>query len=108
MSFDSKKMIKEVGLPYVDTRANRVASMRPGELVRSFVTMRRVFGTIHKESPEVQESTTCCYAVQDKAWVSDPDGAPWEVYTVLADVPEESDFECATECCTPVVQSIQE
>jgi len=37
--------------------------------------------------PEVQESTTCCYAVQDKAWVSDPDGTPWEVYTVLADAP---------------------
>ena len=28
---------------------------------------------------------TCCYAVQDKVWVDDPDGAPWEVYTVLAD-----------------------
>ena len=25
--------------------------------------------------------------VQDKAWVNDPDGAPWEVYTVLADAP---------------------
>jgi hypothetical protein len=37
--------------------------------------------------PDVQESTTCCYAVQDKAWVNDPDGAPWEVYTVLADAP---------------------
>lgn len=36
-------------------------------------------------APDVQESTTCCYAVQDKAWVSDPDGAPWEVYTVLED-----------------------
>src|SRR5579864_4034132 len=23
--------------------------------------------------PDVQESTTCCYALQDKAWVSDPD-----------------------------------
>ena len=40
--------------------------------------------------PEVQESTTCCYAVQDKAWVNDPDGAPWEVYTVLADAPAET------------------
>jgi catechol 2,3-dioxygenase-like lactoylglutathione lyase family enzyme len=59
-------------------------------------------------SPEVQESTTCCYAVQDKAWVSDPDGAPWEVYTVLADAPEESDVGCATECCAPAGQSIQE
>jgi catechol 2,3-dioxygenase-like lactoylglutathione lyase family enzyme len=31
--------------------------------------------------------TTCCYATQDKVWVTDPDGAPWEVYTVLADAP---------------------
>ena len=34
-----------------------------------------------------QDATTCCYAVQDKVWVHDPDGAPWEVYTVLADAP---------------------
>src|SRR5262245_2049374 len=32
-----------------------------------------------------EEGVSCCYAVQDKVWVSDPDGAPWEVYTVLAD-----------------------
>jgi catechol 2,3-dioxygenase-like lactoylglutathione lyase family enzyme len=32
-----------------------------------------------------EESVSCCYAVQDKVWVSDPDGAPWEIYTVLAD-----------------------
>jgi catechol 2,3-dioxygenase-like lactoylglutathione lyase family enzyme len=32
-----------------------------------------------------EEGVTCCYAVQDKVWVEDPDGAPWEVYTVLDD-----------------------
>lgn len=32
--------------------------------------------------------TTCCFAVQDKVWVEDPDGAPWEIYTVLSDAPE--------------------
>ena len=32
-----------------------------------------------------EDEVTCCYAVQDKVWVDDPDGAPWEVYTVLAD-----------------------
>jgi catechol 2,3-dioxygenase-like lactoylglutathione lyase family enzyme len=37
----------------------------------------------------LEENTTCCYAVQDKVWVTDPDGAPWEVYTVLADAPAE-------------------
>jgi len=31
------------------------------------------------------EAGACCYAVQEKVWVNDPDGAPWEVYTVLAD-----------------------
>ena len=36
-----------------------------------------------------EENTTCCYALQDKVWVNDPDGAPWEVYTVLADAPTE-------------------
>ena len=39
---------------------------------------------------EVEDQTTCCYAVQDKVWVDDPDGAPWEIYTVLADAPAES------------------
>ncbi len=32
-----------------------------------------------------EEGVSCCYAVQDKVWVSDPDNAPWEIYTVLAD-----------------------
>jgi catechol 2,3-dioxygenase-like lactoylglutathione lyase family enzyme len=32
-----------------------------------------------------EDQVTCCYALQDKVWVDDPDGAPWEIYTVLAD-----------------------
>jgi catechol 2,3-dioxygenase-like lactoylglutathione lyase family enzyme len=47
----------------------------------------------------VESHTSCCYAVQDKVWVSDPDGAPWEVYTVLADAPDAGacvDGRCAT------------
>ena len=38
-------------------------------------------------SVRLEEQTTCCYAIQDKAWVTDPDGEPWEVYTVLEDSP---------------------
>ncbi len=33
-----------------------------------------------------EENVACCYAVQDKVWVDAPDGEPWEIYTVLADV----------------------
>ena len=29
--------------------------------------------------------TDCCYALQDKAWVRDPDGNEWEVFVVLED-----------------------
>jgi catechol 2,3-dioxygenase-like lactoylglutathione lyase family enzyme len=40
----------------------------------------------------VESNTACCYAVQDKVWTHDPDGAPWETYVVLSDDP-------ATGCC---------
>jgi catechol 2,3-dioxygenase-like lactoylglutathione lyase family enzyme len=30
--------------------------------------------------------TTCCYARQDKIWVTDPDGTPWEVFVTHSDV----------------------
>jgi catechol 2,3-dioxygenase-like lactoylglutathione lyase family enzyme len=36
-----------------------------------------------------EQNTTCCYAVQNKVWINDPDEAPWEVYTVVADAPAE-------------------
>src|SRR5712691_644851 len=29
--------------------------------------------------------TDCCYALQDKTWVRDPDGNEWEVFVVLED-----------------------
>ena len=34
---------------------------------------------------EEQIGTTCCFATQDKVWVTGPAGEKWEVYTVLAD-----------------------
>jgi len=50
----------------------------------------------------VQDAKTCCYAVQDRVWVHDPDGAPWEVYTVLADAPAEQDLGCGPgDACAP-------
>ena len=56
--------------------------------------------------PRDEMKTTCCYAVQDKAWVSDPDGNEWEVFVVLEDnLPERSAAEkscCAPGCCAPV------
>ncbi len=48
-------------------------------------------------------NTTCCYAVQDKVWVYDPDGNAWEIFFTK----EDSEFESAGEprdmslCCVP-------
>jgi catechol 2,3-dioxygenase-like lactoylglutathione lyase family enzyme len=35
--------------------------------------------------PRDEMQTSCCYALQDKAWVRDPDGNEWEVFVVLED-----------------------
>lgn len=34
---------------------------------------------------EEEIGATCCFATQDKVWVTGPAGEKWEVYTVLAD-----------------------
>jgi catechol 2,3-dioxygenase-like lactoylglutathione lyase family enzyme len=33
-----------------------------------------------------EDEVACCYALQDKVWVDAPDGEPWEIYTILADI----------------------
>ncbi|OHU19427.1 glyoxalase/bleomycin resistance/dioxygenase family protein [Mycobacteroides franklinii] len=34
---------------------------------------------------EEEIGTTCCFATQDKVWITAPDAEKWEIYTVLAD-----------------------
>ena len=42
--------------------------------------------------------TNCCYALQDKTWVRDPDGNEWEVFVVLEDnLAETAPCACGTE-----------
>jgi catechol 2,3-dioxygenase-like lactoylglutathione lyase family enzyme len=74
--------------------------------------------------------TNCCYALQDKAWVRDPDGNEWEVFVVLEDNLVETSACCVTDeagqnvcattgeavspataetasCCTPQPQAVE-
>jgi catechol 2,3-dioxygenase-like lactoylglutathione lyase family enzyme len=44
-------------------------------------------------------NTTCCYALQDKFWVHDPDGNEWEFFYTKEDVEEKSTN--STSCCLP-------
>jgi len=48
-----------------------------------------------------EENTSCCYAVQDKVWVEDPDGNMWEVFVVKGDSPTMRQG-AETACCTPM------
>jgi catechol 2,3-dioxygenase-like lactoylglutathione lyase family enzyme len=47
-----------------------------------------------------EEDTSCCYAVQDKVWIEDPDGNSWEVFVVKADAPVMKSE--ASSCCAPI------
>ncbi|HME76329.1 MAG TPA: ArsI/CadI family heavy metal resistance metalloenzyme [Mycobacterium sp.] len=49
---------------------------------------------------EEEIGTTCCFATQDKVWVTAPSGERWEVYTVLADAESFGETAAeATSCC---------
>jgi catechol 2,3-dioxygenase-like lactoylglutathione lyase family enzyme len=65
------------------------------ELVASAIGRLQAEGLV----TDVEDQTTCCFAVQDKVWVTAPDGEPWEVYTVLADAEVMHPAESA--CCAP-------
>jgi catechol 2,3-dioxygenase-like lactoylglutathione lyase family enzyme len=52
---------------------------------------------------KTEDDTTCCYALQDKVWVEDPDGNMWEVFVVKGDAatmhgePQKT----SAACCAP-------
>jgi len=48
---------------------------------------------------------TCCFATQDKVWVTGPAGERWEVYTVLADTETFGSAPVADICCEEPVSS---
>ena len=55
-----------------------------------------------------EDDVACCYAVQDKVWIEDPDGNQWEVFVVKADAAVMQSTRaaspancCAPSCCPP-------
>lgn len=53
-------------------------------------------------------NTTCCYALQDKFWIHDPDGNEWEFFYTKADIDEHGTTESKAEkaeCCTTTAQT---
>ncbi|MEO0457562.1 MAG: ArsI/CadI family heavy metal resistance metalloenzyme [Cyanobacteria bacterium P01_A01_bin.114] len=62
-------------------------------------------------TPSEEFNTDCCYALQDKAWVTDPDGNRWEIFVVhvadtapeltLGAVPKQPKAPTSRTCCAP-------
>ncbi len=91
-----------------------------GVQVKSTQTVARITARLQTAglNPYLEEAVSCCYAVQDKAWVTDPDGNAWEIFVVLeADVADygrkkgassgaaagealQSSTCCTTACCS--------
>ncbi len=48
-----------------------------------------------------EKEVDCCYAIQDKTWVADPDGNQWEFFVVLDPGRSLESMNCeTTDCCT--------
>ena len=103
----------DVANPPLNVTLNETASLEHGNLshmgiqvasTADVMTMRERWqksGLLTRD----EMKTECCYAVQDKTWVHDPDGNEWEVFAVLEDnLPEKAATEkscCAPDCCAP-------
>jgi catechol 2,3-dioxygenase-like lactoylglutathione lyase family enzyme len=46
-----------------------------------------------------ENDTSCCYALQDKVWVTGPGREPWEVYVVKADTNDLLKADSSNDCC---------
>jgi catechol 2,3-dioxygenase-like lactoylglutathione lyase family enzyme len=94
----------DVQNPPLNISLNESASSGPGALshlgiqVRStedVLSLRRQWteaGLVTRD----EMKTNCCYAIQDKIWVKDPDGNQWEAFVVLEDNLTESSACCGT------------
>lgn len=61
---------------------------------------RRLGNAMHHNLPiDVEKEVKCCYAKQDKFWVTDPDGYKWEVYRFMEDV-EKNNEARESACCS--------
>ncbi len=99
----------EVADPPVNFTLNENSNFQPGGTISHFGIQVKSTGEVLAAKARFVQSglttfsedeVTCCYAVQDKVWVTDPDGNNWEVFVVLeADAPVHSINPVAGDAC---------
>lgn len=90
-SFEERGALSHMGIQVASTED--VAAMREQWAEAGLVTR-----------DEMQ--TNCCYALQDKTWVHDPDGNQWEAFVVLKDNLVESPACCTTDITAETVSPV--
>ena len=94
----------DVQVPPLNLSLNRATSQTSGALshlgiqVASSDEVAKMRDRWNRAGLETRDEmqTNCCYALQDKTWVRDPDGNEWEVFVVLEDNLTESNNCCGT------------
>src|SRR3954466_9917286 len=53
---------------------------------------------------KTEDNTECCYPLQDKVWVEDPDGDAWEVFVVKGEAATMEKQTNQSGCCVPAIK----
>ncbi|WP_371602210.1 VOC family protein [Streptomyces sp. NBC_01220] len=92
------KLVLVQGTPDTDTHMDHLGvEVDTTEAVHAATARLRDQGL----ATDVENDTTCCYALQDKVWVHGPGQEPWEVYVVKADADSMAKQESSTCCADP-------
>ena len=94
------KLVLVQGTPDTDTRMDHLGvEVDTTDEVHSATSRLQDEGL----ATDVENDTTCCYALQDKVWVHGPGQEPWEVYVVKADADSMAKQKSGTCCAGPAV-----
>lgn len=78
-----------------------------GVQVKTTQAVHTIAARLHSAglSTVAEDHVTCCYAVQNKIWATDPDGNRWEIYVLLDDDGAYYHAGEATTCCPEMPES---
>ncbi|RFC70685.1 ArsI/CadI family heavy metal resistance metalloenzyme [Streptomyces sp. AcE210] len=96
------KLVLVQGVPGEATRMDHLGvEVETTEAVHAATTRLADAGL----ATDVENDTTCCYALQDKVWVHGPGQEPWEVYVVKADAEAMTEQKADACCAGPAAES---
>jgi catechol 2,3-dioxygenase-like lactoylglutathione lyase family enzyme len=100
----------DVQNPPVNFTLNQIGEITPGALSHLGIQVGSTADVLLTKqrwidaglTPRDEMQTNCCYALQDKTWIQDPDGNQWEVFVVLADNLPSMNACCGTDTTGPI------